>query len=185
MCTFSTPEISHLQNHIYTIHRDDPNFHVYCSICSRSYKKLSAYRKHVSRGCKQEKSANLDEVEDHSNQSTLELTPETESDRTCNDNDSSQVTDESYELDKQWLEARYILGLKERYSLSQAAVDYVVSSTASLMSTLIDSITSKTIDPKQALAMITEKAKSMFAGLSSAFRQRKYFVETFQLVVSC
>ena len=49
-----------------------------------SYKKLSAYQKHVSRGCKQEKSANLDEVEDHSNQSALVLTPETESDKTCN-----------------------------------------------------------------------------------------------------
>ena len=39
-------------NHVYTIHRHEPNFIIYCSCCMRSYKKLSVYRKHVSRGCK-------------------------------------------------------------------------------------------------------------------------------------
>ena len=86
---------------------------------------------------------------------------------------TSTGTGKSYELDKHWLKARYIL---EQYSLSQAAVDFIASLTAS---TLTDSITSKTTDPRQALAMITEKAQSMFAGLSSASRQRKYFVVTF------
>lgn len=51
MCPFCTTESNQLLKHVYTIHRDDPNFHVYCCHCMRSFKKLTAYRKHVSRGC--------------------------------------------------------------------------------------------------------------------------------------
>ena len=51
MCSYCTTNPRQLLNHVFTIHRHDPNFHVYCSHCMRSYKKLSAYRKHISRGC--------------------------------------------------------------------------------------------------------------------------------------
>ena len=41
------------------------------------------------------------------------------------------------DIDRQWHDARYILGLKEQYSLTQTAV---LSSTTTLMNTVLDSI---------------------------------------------
>lgn len=112
----------HLQKHIYTVHRDDPNFHVYCSFCNRSFKKLSAYRKHTI------ESTYVQDDEDSEPENFVQ--PTLNADESC----TSQRSEETHlQLDKKWLEARYILGLKEKYSITQTAIDHVVSSTASFL----------------------------------------------------
>ncbi len=57
------------------------------------------------------------------------------------------------------------------------------------MSSVLDSITAGTnfFDSEEALSVIKQRvsdAKEMFSGLQSAFLQRKYLVENFQLVVN-
>ena len=51
MCSYCSNQ---LLNHVLKIHRHDPNFHVYCATCLRSYQTLSSFRKHISRGCVQQ-----------------------------------------------------------------------------------------------------------------------------------
>ena len=89
---------------------------------------------------------------------------------------------------QQWHEARFILSIKEQHVISQAAVDHIMSSTTTLVSTLLDNITANvySTDPQELLKIIDQRicdAKAMFSGLSTSYQQQKYFVENFHLVV--
>lgn len=176
MCSFCATQSSQLLNHVYTIHRHDPNFHVYCCYCMRSYKKLSAYRKHVSRGCKEYLPQQIRE-EEH-----LPLTVEDDRESDDDDHDSGEI------ISQQWHEARFILSIKERHVLSQAAVDQILSSTTTLVSSLLDNITFGLGSINQEVVTLVEErvdqAKTMFLGLSTEYMQQKYFSKNFQLVVS-
>ena len=150
----------------------------------RSYKKLSAYRKHISRGC------TIPVVEDITTEqrslrpSSSDL-PEGDTYDTLINGDPGV---ENPIISQQWHEARFILGIKEQHVISQAAVDHIVSSTTTLVSTLLDSITASvhSTDPHELLKVIEERvcdAKAMFSGLSTSYQQQKYFVDNFHLVV--
>ena len=165
MCTFATPNSNHLQKHIYTVHRDDPNFHVYCSFCNRSFKKLSAYRKHLFRGCKAQHTIESTYVQDDEDSEPENFVqPTLNVDESC----TSQRSEETHlQLDKKWLEARYILGLKEKYSITQTAIDHVVLSTASLLSSVLDSITAGTGDSSSDEALLLIKKGLMLPRICS------------------
>ena len=180
MCSFCTPEPSQLLNHVYTIHRHDPNFHIYCNCCMRSYKKLSAYRKHVSRGC----GATL--PQDTMGEPQSSLLPSTAELLELEQSHDCDV--ERHTISQQWHEARFILSIKEEHVLSQVAVDQVRSSTMTLVSSLLDNITSdlRSKDPGEVVRLVEQRvheAKTMFSGLSTSYQQRKYFSENFNLVV--
>ena len=61
-------------------------------------------------------------------------------------------------ISQQWHEARFILGIKEQHVVSQAAVDHIISSTTTLVSTLLDGITAgvHSTDPQELLKVIEE-----------------------------
>ena len=152
----------------------------------RSYKKLSAYRKHVSRGC----TVPLGEDTNTEQGSPLQSSPELPEGDTFDDSVTEQFDDPGVEnptICQQWHEARFILSIKE-HVLSQAAVDHIMSSTTTLVSTLLDNITANvySTDPQELLKIIDQRicdAKAMFSGLSTSYQQQKYFVENFHLVV--
>ena len=188
MCSFSTPDISHMRKHVYTIHRDDPNFHVYCEACGRSYKKLKAFRKHISRGCRLQ-STSTDDASGCTDNAEHMDTDKSLENPTHSSSEPESGRGSFMDIDRQWHEARYILRLKEQCSLTQTAIDHVVSSTTTLMNTVLDSIIAGVSrdNPQQAIAKVEERisgAKTVFTGLTTAYQQRKYFVETFKLIVS-
>lgn len=137
MCSYCTTKPSQLVNHVCTIHRHDPNFHVYCSYCMRSYRKLTAYRKHVSQGCK----VPLTEDTTEERQSSL-LSPLPDV-STCDaeESDDNDLSVGNQAISQRWHEARFILSIKEQYVTSQAAVDQVLASTTTLVSSILETIT--------------------------------------------
>ena len=187
MCSYCTTNPRQLLNHVFTIHRHDPNFHIYCSYCMRSYKKLSAYHKHVSRGC----TIPLAEDTITEQRSILQSSPELPEGDTC---EAEQYSDPGVEnqagpaVYQQWHEAWFILSIKEQHVISQAAVDHVISSTTTLVSTILNNITADihSTDPQELLKIIDQRvcdAKAVFSGLSTSYQQQKYFVDNFHLVV--
>lgn len=79
--------------------------------------------------------------------------------------------------------------MKEQHVVSQAAIDHVLSSTTTLVSSLLDSILSefRSLEPEEVVAMVEQRVtdvKSMFSGLSTSYQQQKYFSEHFNLVVT-
>lgn len=90
-----------------------------------------------------------------------------------------------------WHAAKFILSIKERHTLSQSAVDCVISSTTSLMSSVTQSILSELKVnheiPENIMELLENKFKgigSIFSGISTAYHQRKYFKEVFHKIVS-
>ena len=91
-------------------------------------------------------------------------------------------------ISQQWHEARFILSIKEKYVLSQAAVDAVLFSTAELFSALLDdTLASLRQDlPEEWMQLVQQRLterRTLFSGLSTSYLQQKYFKEEFQLVV--
>ena len=184
MCTYCTTSEEKLIKHVYTIHRHDPNFHVYCASCLRSYHTLSSFRKHVSRGCR------TSAVVEDQNYVTNDCPDE---DMELEDS-ASGAEPRAYDtvaqdrLSQQWHEARFILSIKERHGLSQAAVDQVLSSTTELVSALLDGICSalKQELPEEWMQLVEKRiceTRTLFSDLSSPYFQEKYFKEKFHLVV--
>ena len=93
-------------------------------------------------------------------------------------------------MSREWHEAAFILQIKEQYVLSQAAVDHIVSSTKILMSEVLLGVLDGVKDsvPDETMCLLEEKItttqQSLFADLSTSFRQMKYFEQHFKLVVS-
>lgn len=92
---------------------------------------------------------------------------------------------------KDWYEAVYILSIKEKYILSQVAVDEVLSCTKTLVSDILygimDDVCSNDM-PAETMQMLQSKVENindtLFERMSSASLQRKYFKKYFNLVVS-
>lgn len=91
---------------------------------------------------------------------------------------------------KEWYEAKYILHIKEKYALSQVAVDHVLTSTKLLVSDILSGITNdlRASIPPDVLETLENKFvkinQSLFKTVSSPALQKKYFKEHFNLVVS-
>lgn len=148
----------------------------------RSYKKLSAYRKHISRGCRLIEDTTKDECS-----LVLPTLPEMDIEL-----EESELGDEdhtiSHTLTSQWHQARFILSIKEKHNISQAAVDQVLTSTRTLLSTILDNITAdlKTKRPEDVLGILEHRvceASELFSELSTSYQQQKFFTENFRLVV--
>ena len=136
LCSYGTRSLQALTEHVCKRHRSDPNFHVNCKSCLRSYFNWESYRKHVQRGCRTmpgsevSHASSMDEIA-CDNEDTMEVS----------DFESSQSTS-SYPalLSRDWHEAAFILKIKEQYVLSQVAVDEVLSSTKVLMSEILSDV---------------------------------------------
>lgn len=189
MCSYCTTNPRQLLNHVFTIHRHDPNFHIYCSYCMRSYKKLSAYRKHISRGCTVPLAEDTTTEQRFLHQPIPPELPEEDALLPVTDDPGVENRDSWVTIPQQWHEARFILSIKEQHVMSQAAIDHVISSTTTLVSTLLNNITADihTSDPQEILKIIDQRVcdakATMFSGLSTSYQQQKYLVDNFHLVV--
>lgn len=92
-----------------------------------------------------------------------------------------------------WHAAVFILSIKEQHMLTQAAVDRVISSTSTLISRLNRGIVQDLeqaysgVVPDSIMSEITSRVQcteSIFSGISTAYEQKKFFKETFNVVVS-
>ena len=190
MCEFSTQRQSTLVDHIFSIHRDDPHFLIYCSRCYRSYTKWDSYRKHVYRGnCK-----NIEDGSDTGNEGSQPMSVDSDD----NDLSAQEADDGGSGADEQqvadtWHAAVFILSIKEQHMLTQAAVDRVISSTSTLISRLNRGIVQDLeqayggVVPDSIMSDITsrvQRTESIFSGISTAYEQKKFFKETFNVVVS-
>ena len=115
MCSYCSAGESQLLNHVLKIHQHDPNFHVYCASCLRSYHTLSSFRKHISRGCVQAQQVNDDTAD-------AEDGVEMEEEHLHREEDVDQGADRQL-ISQQWHEARFILSIKEKYVLSLCTWD--------------------------------------------------------------
>ena len=95
------------------------------------------------------------------------------------------------QLPLHWYAAKFILNIKERHTLSQSAVDCVLNSTTTLMSSVYHGILSDLQNsgdiPENVMQLLQSKfenVESLFSGLSTAYQQKKYFKEEFHKIVS-
>ena len=185
MCSYGTKNIENLTIHVCKVHKSDPNFHVYCELCLRSYTKWDSYRKHLQRGCSAIHSTTLDSP----------TYPEVDTDEIASENwdrmeQDTSVAEENVIIQDDWYEAKYILNIKEKYILSQVAVDQIISSTKTLVSDILGGITdtiqgSVPLDVMELIQNEIDKVNTtLFQRLSSAALQKKYFQKYFNLIVS-
>ena len=89
-----------------------------------------------------------------------------------------------------WHAVKFILGIKERHTLSQSAVDCIISSTTSLMSSIYQGVLTDLkmshevpVNIMQLLKNKLKNVESLFCGLSTAYQQKRYFKDEFHKIV--
>lgn len=89
-----------------------------------------------------------------------------------------------------WHAAKFILSIKERHTLTQSAVNCVVSSTTSLMSSInlgiVNELKMNHEVPDNVMQLLESKfngIESIFSHVSTAYQQRRYFKEEFNKIV--
>lgn len=179
-----------LLRHVCQIHEHDPNFLIYCSTCSRSFTKLDSFRKHKSRSTKCSSQSDLS----HSSLTPQIPTPGPSNDETAPtlDYEGAERSDSHPALRRpstKWRAASFILGIKEKHLLTQAAIDTVLTSTTSLVDGLLQDFVAELREnlSEEAKAVLDEKVQGClqpFSGLETAYLQKKYFRESFNLLVS-
>lgn len=185
MCSYGSRTLETLTLHVCKNHKSDPRFHIYCESCLRSYTNWDSYRKHLQRGCNTIPSTSVhpDTMDPGSPPAA-----DNEIQSQLNMMDISEQSDELTQED--WHEAAYILNIKEKYIISQVAIDQILSCTKILvfdiLSGIMDDIQGNL--PSNAIQLLQNKVEhinsSLFQRLSSAALQRKYFRQYFNLVVS-
>ena len=182
MCcfTFRSPEL--LAQHIIKRHKHDPQFLVNCKRCLRSYTKWDSYRKHIQRGCT--------DVSIPCGTSAVLCDSGDENIEDFCENEGSFEQPPDSEACQRWHEAAFILKVKEQYVVSQAVIDHLLPATKELVSNILSGVLSKIQDqiPIDSLKLLEDEIKhantTLFHGLESAFLQKTFFRDEFNLVVS-
>ena len=192
LCSYFASNEEQLLRHVCQIHEHDPNFLIYCSTCSRSFTKLDSFKKHKSRSseCSYKEDQPsltppaLSTAPDHNNG----MSPTSN----CDGGDSSSFVLAPRPQSTKWRAATFILGIKEKHLISQAAVDTVLLSTTSLVNGLLQDVVTGLREelPEGGKEVLDKKIREgsfdlqPFRGLETAYLQGKYFRECFELVVS-
>ena len=97
---------------------------------------------------------------------------------------------EPQQLFHQWHAAKFILSIKERHTLTQSAVDCVIESTLSLMSSvnmgILNELKITERIPENLMHLLEQKfdvTESLFSELLTSHQQRKYFKQKFHKIV--
>jgi hypothetical protein len=139
----------------------------------------------MQRGCT---AVSSNDSTDHTQDSSNLLALEDELD--ASEENEVQVDEESDSGEADWHEAIYVLSIKEKYLLSQVAVDQVISCTKQLVSDVLGGVVDKVRGnlPLDAMNLIQKEVSrinsSLFKRVSTAAMQKKYFKDFFNLVVS-
>ena len=88
-----------------------------------------------------------------------------------------------------WHEAAFILTIKEKYAVSQVAIDHTLCAVNELVSAVIKIVSAKLKRelPTQSMDLVTQVISDtfpLFSDLSTAYLQMKFFRDTFNVVVS-
>lgn len=206
LCNFSAPTRSLWLSHLRSVHNEDENFAVTCSIngCGASYSKCASFVSHLYR---QHREAVVLGKSNHvcpSDLSTTEaLHDEIESENYVSEGGIDEVTDLQHAV-HQILEtdcghqrkksALYILSLKEVHGLSEAAVDHVLKETEKIFTHTVgriragvnERIARSGTDPNEIpeLNLFLSSVEDPFQGLRSTFLQEKFYREQLNCIVS-
>lgn len=184
MCSYSAGTMENLTSHVCRMHKSDPRFHIYCESCLRSYTKWDSYRKHIQRGCcvvsptADMSVTNSPPGDDYGNRDEFDT------------EEQPQSPTASVVVQEDWHEAAYILNIKERYVLSQVAVDQVLACTRTLVSDVLSGVLDdvRADVPSDTVQLLENRVDfindTLFKHLASAALQKKYFKQHFNLVVS-
>ena len=187
MCSFVSKSEKHVTKHICLVHRDDPRFLVHCA-CFRSFKKWNTFLKHLQRGCSARSNPSS-----HSSLSlapVINMTGFLDQDFHQSQN-AGRSTMNGEILDSQWQQAEYILSIKEKYGLTQVAVDHVISSTKLLLKDVLTQLLYQmshsnhlSTNGQQYLEEECNRiSDQLFHNLSTRYMQQKYFKDHFNFIV--
>lgn len=112
-CSFKSSMKNNLLKHLKECHSNNPGFHINCSLCSRTFKVFSSFTSHVSRSHPGVILANA-----YNCQARMELELEAETDHFCDINEYHPPDTESSNT-AQMSAAHFLVGLKEKYMVSQ------------------------------------------------------------------
>lgn len=163
-------------------HSNEPNFHVYCGCCPRSFTKVNSLQKHFYREHQNE--INLDDADN--------VNPDVNGDinENCNPDNDQQLGAAQNNLKHHV--AKYLLCAREKGKLTQTALDMVKDSTKNLLDEYLDIIKKALIaklngeigqefEFSQDMEELFE-ADRVFDGLNTEYQQRSYYLENFNLV---
>lgn len=187
MCSYYSSSLDELQSHTYRLHKDDPRFSVYCKSCLRSYKKWNSYLRHLQRGCQPVTMSSSNEC----STTNLEDLSTTIDYAQPESYESTNLTAECLndDHDEEYYQAKYILCIKEKYGLTQEAVDHIVESTKLFVGDILDQFMhhcSSSLTPNQVHHLDEQKKKTsenLFKNLSTDHMQKKYFKDNFGFIV--
>ena len=187
MCSYTSISEEDVKKHVLKLHKHHPRFFVYCNSCLRSYTKWNSYLKHIQRGCR---SVRLEGSITNSTNNEQETDKSYLVSNGIGDT-SEELSEPKEEQDDQREQAAYILSIKEKYGISQVAVDHIVESTKSLvrdvLARFVNHISSSNQVSPDALRYINEEAKkcsdNLFKNLSTSHLQKKFIKDNFGYVV--
>ena len=191
-CNFSCrrTESKNFFKHLANFHSNDPNFNVYCASCPQSFKKVNTLQKHFYRV---HKDAWLPDGNGENDDFDGNNGHEDFRDQPPLDFPAAQV--DSQKILKQHV-AKFLLRSKEEGKLTQTALDIVTESTKLLLNEYLDIVKKAIISkmtngnnnlPLHELTNEVEKlfeVDDVFGELNSHHKQRSYYLENFNLLVS-
>ena len=198
--------------HVFESHSSIPNFEFTCGIqgCIRKFRNYHTLKSHIVRNHSGEDLNSVPERFDSPSENTG-----SDIDTAENDECPSEL-DDDLDMDPEQLQtvctmqsgglsganqlqkssALFLLTLKEKYRLTQTAVDFAVDQIKTTVEHIIDdlregvarevmNITSElSDDDKSRIYSVFDNAKNPFSGIETQYLQSKYFEENFAVVVS-
>ena len=185
--------------HVFESHSSVPHFSFVCGIngCTRTFCKYSTIKSHVARKhCDVDlevgrntslslESSVADNIEDSTQES---IESQVDSMEVCADSIVS-----SNQMQK--TAALYLLTLKERYKITQTAVDFVVSQTKHMVDNVVTDLRSAAEKEIKKLSCLNDEdasgilsvftdVRDPFLGLETHYLQCKFYEESFGFIVS-
>lgn len=188
--------------HVFESHSSVPNFSFVCGIngCTRTFCKYSTIKSHIAR---KHCDVDLDTVEVGRNTSlSLESSVADNIEDSTPESIESQVDSMEVCADcivssnqMQKTAALYLLTLKERYKITQTAVDFVVSQTKHIVDNVVTNLCSAAEKEIKKLSCLNDEdasgilsvftdVRDPFLGLETHYLQCKFYEEYFGFLVS-
>ena len=204
-CSLSLTGIPSWFSHIRLVHSHEPGFFMRCSIngCALTYRNFSSLNTHVYR---HHREAIIGRIHQQTITSGIEcLADDNAPEREIFEHDDSTDDDQLVRTEIRQLLgidsdehkqrcALFLLEMKEKFGISQKAIDRVVSGSEMLLANSARRIeagvshvlSSNDVDVAQipALREYFDNLQSPFVGISSSYLQLKYFKDNFGLIVS-
>ena len=197
-CCFSSLEWKTLLRHTFEAHSNVPGFNFMCGIdgCSQTFQTYSGITSHLRRKHRgrdlNEQPVALSQLDDtNTDQTPADICMIDDSDDTATPGQQREAPDNTLERSA----ALFLLCLKERFQISQTAIDFAVSQVQHMVTFAIEDIQhavecylqSLSTESPPDIAAIIEcfTVPDPFTNLQNEYMQTKYYKENFELIVSC